>query len=60
MNADGRITLYGGAPISAALVLVGGVTNEPTIALTGSYFAGATLAIAFLFDHLETSTAQSS
>lgn len=59
MNADGRITLYGGTPISTALVAVGGATGEPAIALTGSYFAGATLALAFFFDWLETTAAAS-
>jgi len=59
MNADGRVTLYGGAPISTALVALGGATGEPAISLTGSYFAGATLALALLFDYLGTTDARS-
>ena len=49
MNRDARITLYGGATISLALIVVGTLTNG-VISVTGWCFVLVTLGVALLFD----------
>lgn len=49
VNRDARITLYGGATISLALVVLGTLTNG-LISVTGWSFVLVTLGMALLFD----------
>lgn len=51
MNADARLTLYGGTGIGSALLALGAVT-APSLALTGLCLMGAALAVAIGLDQL--------
>lgn len=51
MNADARITLYGGVGIGSALVVLGAAT-DPVLGQTGAGLTGAALAVALGFDRL--------
>lgn len=52
MNADARITLYGGTGIGSALVLLGAAMSQ-TVALTGVGLMGAALAVAISIEALD-------
>ena len=51
MNTDARRTLYGGSTISLGLIALGAMT-DPLLSTTGTFFAGATLALTLLCDRV--------